>query len=56
MQCKCEYYLMNDEGVRACSVCGKPSPNQPVIEDKMVGRQQTKKAPLYVSDKDRAKA
>ncbi len=51
MKHECKYYLMNSEGVRACSVCGKPSPNQPAIEDKMV-----KKAPLYVSDKDRAKA
>lgn len=53
MKHKCKYYLVNNEGIRVCSVCGEPSPNQPVIEDKMVGK--TKKAPLYVSDKDRVK-
>ena len=48
MKCECKYYLMNKEGIRVCSVCGEPA--HPVIEDKM-----TKKAPLYVSDRDKAK-
>ena len=56
MKCKCKYYLMNSKGIRVCSQCGEPSPTQPAIEDKMVGRQQTKKAPLYVSAKDRQEA
>lgn len=55
MKCKCKYYLMNSEGTRVCSQCGEPSSSQP-IEDKMVGRHQTKKAPLYVSAKDRQEA
>ncbi len=53
---KCKYYLRNDEGVRACSVCDKPAPGQPPIEDKMQGKHEDKsgKAPLYISDKDKA--
>lgn len=54
MECKCQYYLMDEKGIRVCSICGKPAHSNE-IEDKMQGRQQTKKAPLYISDKDRAK-
>jgi len=42
---------MNKEGVRVCSVCGEPAPGK--IEDKMQTRREDK-APLYVSDKDKA--
>lgn len=44
MKHKCVYYLMNAEGVRVCSVCGKPAPikaDKP-IEDKAVGKPEDK--------------
>jgi hypothetical protein len=43
-KCDCKYYLMNAEGVRVCSVCGKPAPikaDKP-IEDKAVGKPEDK--------------
>ena len=52
VNCKCQYYLMDKEGVRVCSVCGKPA-HLVEIEDKVAGRHQTKKAPLYTSNKDK---
>ncbi len=56
MQCKCKYYLMNSDGVRVCSVCGKPA-HASKIEDKVDHGHETKEeAPLYVSDKDKAEA
>jgi len=63
MEHNCKYYLMNAEGIRVCSVCGKPASSKPrvlssecgkKIEDKMVGRHEDK-APLYVSKKDKAR-
>jgi len=42
MKCKCKYYLMNAQGVRVCSVCGKPAPAKPVIEDKTVETHEVK--------------
>ncbi len=55
-KCKCKYYLRDKDGVRVCSVCGKPAPGQPQIEDKMQGKHEDKsgKAPLYISAKDKA--
>lgn len=40
MKCKCKYYLMRD-GVRVCSVCGKPA-HAPEIEDKVVNKREVK--------------
>lgn len=42
MKCKCKYFLMKD-GIRVCSVCGKPAkvPFEP-IEDKVVEKHETK--------------
>ena len=42
MKCKCKYYLMNDKGVRVCSVCGKPAPVKSEIEDKAVSKPEDK--------------
>ena len=44
MKCKCKYYLMNDKGVRVCSVCGKPAPPKDAkpIEDKAVEKPEDK--------------
>jgi len=52
MQCKCKYYLRNEEGKLVCSVCGKPSDSSGKIEDKVEDNHETK-APLYISKKDR---
>lgn len=54
--CKCQYYTINKGGQLVCSVCGKPPPEKPKIEDKIKHGHETKKAPLYVSDKDKAEA
>ena len=40
--CKCKYYLMNDKGIRVCSVCGKSAPVKPVIEDKLMEAHEDK--------------
>ena len=37
---ECKYFLMDDKGVRRCSVCGKPA--KPVIEDKNVEAHEDK--------------
>jgi len=50
MKCNCKYYLRDSEGNLVCSVCGKPAHE---IEDKMQERYEDK-APLYISNKDRA--
>ena len=54
MQCKCKYFLRDEDGILVCSVCGKPVPEKPEIEDKMQLGHETKKPELYVSDKDKA--
>ena len=59
MKCKCKYYLMSDEGVRVCSVCGRPAHSEHELEDKQSKAQIEDKAqgkqsaPLYISDKDK---
>lgn len=40
-KCDCKYYLMNAEGIRVCSVCGKPAPVKP-IEDKALAKPEDK--------------
>jgi len=55
-KCKCKYYLRDEEGKLVCSVCGKPAPDKPEIEDKNQTGHETKNNPLYMSDKDKAKA
>ena len=55
MQCKCKYYLKDNDGNLVCSVCGKPAPGKSKIEDKLEEGHETKEAPLYVSDKDKQK-
>ena len=54
MKCKCKYFLRDSEGHLVCSVCGKPA-NGYVgkIVDKSLTEHEDK-APLYVSDKDKA--
>ena len=47
MECKCKYFLRNDDGKLYCTQCGKPAQDNG-IEDKAES-----KAPLYVSKKDR---
>ena len=54
MKCKCKYYTLNKAGQLVCSVCGKPAPEKPEIEDKQEDGHETKERPLYVSDKDKA--
>jgi hypothetical protein len=44
MKCKCKYYLMGPDGIRRCSVCGKPAPVKEKIEDKVVEKHETKEA------------
>lgn len=47
MKCKCKYYLMGEDGIRRCSVCGKPAPvkgAKPEIEDKLAEKHETKEA------------
>lgn len=46
MKCKCKYFLMKD-GVRVCSVCGKPAhvveeKNMEAHEDKALKAHDTK--------------
>ena len=55
MKCKCKYYLRDKDGVPVCSVCGKPA-HTIEIEDKQEEGHETKKAPLYISDKDKQEA
>jgi len=40
MKCKCKYYLMGPDGIRRCSVCGKPAPSK--IEDKVIDKVEDK--------------
>jgi len=42
MKCKCKYFLMGADGIRRCSVCGKPAPVKPEIEDKSVEKPEDK--------------
>ena len=52
VKCKCQFYLMDSEGIRVCSVCGKPALVKSSIEDKNITAHQTK-APLFTSNKDK---
>ncbi len=43
MKCKCKYYLMGADGIRRCSVCGKPAPSKDEkIEDKAQDKPEDK--------------
>ena len=51
MECKCKYFLRNEEGKLYCTQCGKLA-HAKEIEDKMQEGHEDK-APLYVSDKEK---
>ena len=51
MECKCKFFLRNEEGELYCTQCGKLAHS--TIEDKAVTKKETKEAPLYVSDKSK---
>ena len=51
MECKCRYFLRNEDGKLYCTQCGKLA-HESTIEDKMVTEKETK-APLYVSEKEK---
>jgi uncharacterized Zn finger protein (UPF0148 family) len=39
--CKCTYYRLVD-GKLFCAACGKPAPEKPAVEDKVVSEHETK--------------
>jgi len=45
---KCKYFLKDDEGIRRCVQCGKPTPQ---IEDKVIEKHEDKQ--IYPSESKR---
>ena len=45
MEHKCKYYIINEAGVRVCSVCGKPAHAEDgeQVEDKNVEKHEDKR-------------